>query len=326
VRVINISKSGSNLIPAYYPAAYSTHVNFGIQRELAKDLVVTADIVSRQFVNQEIGSLDWNRFLRPQGPIIPRCTSAAQANNPAANCSAGQITVRTPAGRTNYKGLLVRVDKRFSKRWQMLGSYALTNQRGLNGIADLDNWFMTWGPQGSRHIFNVSGIVELPWKFQFSFISSMASRGPVHPRITAIDLIGSGVDNSPVPFLLYNSLNRGLGKAELAQAVDLYNATYAGQRTPRGQLAPRVTLPQDYELGDNFISQDIRVTKFFDFGERIRLTLCAESFNVFNIANLGGYAFDLNNPNAFGKPTSRASQVFGTGGPRSWQLAARFSF
>lgn len=326
VRVINVSKTGSDLIPAYYPAPYSTHVNFGIQRELARDLVVTADIVSRQFVNQEIGSLDWNRFFRPQGPIIPRCASAAQANDPAANCSLGQITVRTPAGRTNYKGLLVRVDKRFSKRWQLLGSYALTDQRGLNGIADLDNWFMTWGPQGARHIFNVSGIVELPWKFQFSFISSMASRGPVHPRITAIDLIGSGVDNSPVPFLLYNSLNRGLGKAELAQAVDLYNSTYAGTRTPRGQLAPRVTLPQEYELGDNFISQDIRVTKFFDFTERLRLMVCAESFNVFNIANLGGFAFDLNNPAAFGRPASRGNQVFGTGGPRSFQLAARFSF
>lgn len=234
--------------------------------------------------------------------------------------------MRTPAGRTNYKGLLVRVDKRFSNRWQLLGSYALTNQMGLNGIADLDNWFMTWGQQGSRHLFNLSGIVDLPWKFQFSFISSMASRGPVHPRITAIDLIGSGVDNSPLPFLLFNSLNRGLGKRELAEAVDLYNATYANTRTPRGQLAPRITLPQDYELGDNFISQDIRVSKFFDFGERYRLTLMAESFNIFNIANLGGFAFDLNNPAAFGKPTSRASQVFGTGGPRSWQLAARFSF
>lgn len=326
VRVINISKSGSNLLPAFYPAAYSTHVNFGIQRELARDLVVTADIVSRQFVNQEIGALDWNRFLRPQGPIIPRCTSAAQANNPAANCSAGQITVRTPAGRTNYKGLLIRVDKRFSRRWQMLGSYALTNQHGINGIADLDNWFHTWGPQGARHIFNVSGIVDLPWKFQFSFISSMSSRGPVHPRITAVDLIGSGVDNSPVPYLLYNSLNRGLGKRELAEAVDLYNATWAGQRTPRGQLAPRVTLPQEYELGDNFISQDIRLSKFFDFGERFRLTVMAESFNVFNVANLGGFAFDLNNPAAFGRPTSRGNQVFGTGGPRSFQLAARFSF
>jgi hypothetical protein len=326
VRVINISKSGSNLIPAYYPAAYSTHVNFGIQREIFRDTVVTADIVSRQFVRQEIGSLDWNRFLRPQGPIIPRCTSAAQAQNPLSNCSAGQITVRTPAGRTNYKALLVRVDKRFTKNWQMLASYALTNQRGINGIADLDNWFDTWGPQGSQHLFNLSGIIDLPWKFQFSFISTMASRGPVHPRITAVDLIGSGVDNSPVPFLLYNSLNRGLGKPELEQAVDLYNATYAGTRTPRGQLAPRVTLPANYQLGDNFISQDIRVSKFFDFGERIRLTILGEAFNIFNIANLTGFAFDLNNQASFGQPTQRANQVFGTGGPRSFQLAARFSF
>ena len=56
------------------------------------------------------------------------------------------------------------------------------------------------------------------------------------------------------------------------------------------------------------------------------LAVIGEIFNLFNIANLGGYSGTLNNPAAFGQPTSRASQVFGSGGPRAIQLAARFSF
>lgn len=326
VRVINVAKQGSNLIPVDYPAAYSTHINIGIQRELRRDTVLSADFVSRQFIHTDLGSLDYNRFFRPSGPAIPRCTSAAQANNPLANCSTGAITFRTPAGRSNYKAMLVKLEKRFAQRYQLLGSYALTHQHGVNGIIDLDNWFRTWGPQGARHILNVSGIVDLPWKFQFSFISSMSTRGPLTPGISGIDLIGSGVDSSQLPGIRVNGINRGLGKADLERAVQQFNQQFAGQRTSRGQLIPALTLPQSYEFGDNFMAQDIRISKRFEFRERYKLTLCTEIFNVLNIANLGGYSFDLRNPAAFGQPTSRASQIFGTGGPRAFQLFARFNF
>lgn len=326
IRVINIAKQGSNLIPLDYPAAYSTHINLGVQHELRRDMVLTVDFVSRQFVHNDFGSLDYNRWLRPSGPVIPRCTSSAQANNPAANCSTGQITFRTPAGRSNYKAMLAKFEKRFSRRYQLMASYALTHQHGVNGLIDMDNWFRTWGPQGARHSLNVSGIVDLPWKFQFSFISSSSSRGPLTPSISGIDLIGSGIDGSQLPGLRVNGINRGLGKEDLAAAVQAFNQQYAGQRTSRGQVIPTLTLPANYSFGDNFIAQDIRIQKRFDFGERYKLTIASEIFNVFNVANLGGYSFDLRNTAAFGQPTSRASQVFGTGGPRAFQLFARFTF
>ena len=53
--------------------------------------------------------------------------------------------------------------------------------------------------------------------------------------------------------------------------------------------------------------------------------LIGEAFNLYNAANLSGYSGDLTNP-AFGQPTSRFTQVFGSGGPRAFQLAARVSF
>ena len=66
--------------------------------------------------------------------------------------------------------------------------------------------------------------------------------------------------------------------------------------------------------------------KLIRFGERYELNIFGEVFNVFNIANLTGYSTDLLQTAAFGQPASRTTQVFGSGGPRAFQLAARFSF
>jgi hypothetical protein len=61
------------------------------------------------------------------------------------------------------------------------------------------------------------------------------------------------------------------------------------------------------------------------FAERWRLRIIGEVFNMYNAANLSGYSNDLTTP-AFGQPTARFTQLFGSGGPRAFQFAARFSF
>ncbi len=329
IRNINISKQGTDIYPYRYGPAYSRHITIGVQREVRKDLVVNADFVYRHNFREDLGSLDYNRFFRVQGPVIPRCVGA-QASDPLANCSTGSIGIRTSAGRSVYRGLLVKVDKRFSKRYQFLASYAFTNMLTMNGVTNLDNWFENWGPSGGRHGLNVSGIVDLPFKVQFSFISSMGTRGAYRPQVTSVDLDGDGNDTSFLPG--WNVPDRNPTKARLEKAVADWNALYPdlpnGQRprTARGQTIPRLTLPADYSFGDNFSSQDIRLTKVLLFRERYKLNVFAEAFNIFNIANLGGISNTLNNPAAFGVPTSRSGQVFGSGGPRAFQLGGRFSF
>ena len=68
--------------------------------------------------------------------------------------------------------------------------------------------------------------------------------------------------------------------------------------------------------------------------EKYRLGIFGEVFNAFNIANLRGYGttLDVQRPNpttqtfAFGQPTQRALQTFGSAGPRAFQVGGRFSF
>jgi hypothetical protein len=69
----------------------------------------------------------------------------------------------------------------------------------------------------------------------------------------------------------------------------------------------------------------LRLSRSIVFRERWRLSLISEVFNLYNKANLSGYSGDLTS-SAFGQPTGRATHVFGSGGPRAFQLAMRVSF
>jgi hypothetical protein len=53
--------------------------------------------------------------------------------------------------------------------------------------------------------------------------------------------------------------------------------------------------------------------------------LIGEVFNLFNTANLSGRSGNLLS-SGFGQAKSRVTQVFGSGGPRAFQFAARLSF
>ncbi|MGH9203765.1 MAG: hypothetical protein ACRD2A_21265, partial [Vicinamibacterales bacterium] len=124
-----------------------------------------------------------------------------------------------------------------------------------------------------------------------------------------------------------------LSKSELEALVQEYNTRIAGTLTPAGaagvvanQRYPVITLPADYDLGDIFTSQDLRVTKSFRVSGETRIRLIAEAFNIFNVSNLTNFNYNLGVPAAFGKANQLVGQTFGSGGPRAFQLAARVSF
>ena len=93
-------------------------------------------------------------------------------------------------------------------------------------------------------------------------------------------------------------------------------------------------------LAGSFLAHDLRVTRSIRLTEKFRLLLIGEGFNIFNVANLTGYSGTLDrvtrpavaggtatNPSFnFGQPTGRVNPVFGTGGPRALQFAARLAF
>jgi hypothetical protein len=340
VRNINVFKTtnGTNgdLIVNNFRVPYSEHFSIGAQHQISNDFVVSADFVYRHFVHTQMFGVDLERF-QSLSPVLPVC-SAANSVNPVAQCANGPITGLLSQGRGTYKGLLVKADKRFSKRYQLLVSYALQRNEQLSdtqydggatseGIYNLNNYFASYGEVSPHHILNVSGVVNIPWGFQASFISSFQSRTPFQPFIPGIDLTGSGINGFPLPGSGYNQFNVGLGKSDLVNLVNQYNQNYAGKSGPiPGQVFPKVTLPTNYDFGRDFNSQDLRITKYIPLGtERVRLKVFGEVFNLFNYANLNSYSNNLTGT-GFGQPAERTRQIFGTGGPRAFQFGGRLNF
>jgi len=330
---VNAQKSVTGfatIFPTNYPTSYGYHFNFGAQREIKPGLVIQGDFVSRQFLRRSFGTtVDANRFNSAEGPVIPRCTGT-QSTDPRAQCSVDAIQVRDPNARSSYRGLLVKLDKRLANRWLLTASYAYAHQYSVLTIINKRDWFAGYGEYGSRQVFNVSGVLDLPKGFQISMISSMSSRAPVNPGAVggaATDIDGDGTATQWLPGAGVSRFNRGFGRRDLTRLIDEWNNTYGGKPAPRGGTISRLVAPSGaYQFGDNFFSQDFRVTKVIPFRDRYKLNVFGEVFNAFNFANLGGFAYNLLDPGGFGRPTTRAGQVFGSGGPRAFQVGTRLSF
>jgi hypothetical protein len=221
---------------------------------------------------------------------------------------------------------------------QFLASYALASYtgtfgpRGPNQLAsgfNNDDWFENYGPLPTdrRHVLNVSGFVDLPWRLQASFTVSAYSRPPFMAYVNGMDFNGDGTQEDLLPGSKVNQFNRGLGRDGLAALVGQYNQQFANKPTLGGQTAPLLILPANYSFNDGFFTQDFRLSRTFSLGsERVRLVLFGEVFNLLNTANLAGYGSNIANPAQFGQPGERFSQIFGSGGPRAFQLGMRVNF
>src|SRR5262245_12334384 len=262
--------------PREFPTTSAHHFNLGFQREMGGDIVLQADVVYRKMLHGITGgfvsaSVDFNKFDSIAGPVIPRCT-AAQADDPAAQCSSGAMNFWWPGATAEYKGLLVKATKRMSHRYMLSGSYALQFSDSIGDITqNLDDYFATYGPDLPRHNLTVSALFDLPWDVEISVLSTYLSRPPVAPYIAGVNNPGTDItSNGYTPLLAV--LGRGysdfLSNSELDKLVQEYNTRIAGTLTPAGaggavpnQRYPVLSLPTDYQLGDAFSSQDVRFTK-----------------------------------------------------------------
>jgi hypothetical protein len=332
------------LYPHDFPTTQAQHFNVGVQHAFGGGFVVQSDFVYRHMIHGTPGgffgaSVDFNHFNSLAGPVIPACT-AAQSSDPNAACSNGPINFWWPGATSQYKALLVKVDKRLSHRFQLTASYALQSSKSILDVTqNLNNFFASYGPDLPHHNLNISGFVDLPWGFQVSLVSAFQSHPPVAPTIDGFNNAGTDVTSSgytPLLALFGKGYSGFISNSDLLKLRAQYNATIAGTLTPAGKTAipglagqtyPAIPQLADFNLGDVYNSQDLRVTKTFSFRERYHLRLIAEGFNIFNTSNVSNVNFNLLSPKGvFGQPNQRVGQTFGSGGPRAFQIAARVMF
>ena len=326
-----VASGNGVVIDPFIKIPYSLQYSVGVQRELPMNSLLTLDFVLRRSLHNYFQSDRnlWDRAASLGGPVIPRCTGAA-AVNPTVRCTNGPVEILEGSNRSEYRAMLVKVEKRFSNRYAGTVSYSLSSLRGFNVGLDRTNLFAHPGPSfgDTRHLLTALGQVKLPWGFNGSLIYYFGSKEPFSAYLQGTgantDLNGDGTGNDLLPGLSWNQGNRGINEKELRTLVDNYNKAFAGQRTPRGGVTPIIALPSQFRFGDYFQTHDLRLSKEIKLYEKLNLELIGEVFNLFNISNLTGYGQTLDAN--FGQPSGKAGQAFSIGGPRALQFAARLKF
>ena len=324
---------GINIIDNDLQSPMVHQMNLGVQQQLGADYVLRADYVRNVGTHFIIGRIIGTVPLNPVvgGPEIVKNLESSV--------------------RTNYDGLLVSLEKRFANRHQFRVSYTLSKSFNYanddqipfsNGPIDSNDLRREYGPtpNDQRHRFTFSGVFQLPWAVRVSPILTLASSVPMDI------LLPDG--SSRVCELSRNAGAREFHTgAQLNAALTQINAaggSLCPNADPNTGFKPRVLLPlvrDDLEFGDNFSSLDVRVSKVFRIGERFTIEPIAEVFNLFNVTNVLGVS-NVNysgfnnvlvpgNPGSnrsasFGQAVTTAGGVFGSGGPRAFQFAARITF
>lgn len=317
--------AGINIIDNTMQNPMVQQFNLGIQRELGGDLVLRADYLHNFGTHFIIGRTIGTVF----NPVVGGPDS---------------VTNLESSVKTKYDGLLLSVEKRFSHRYQFRASYTLSKAFNYanddqipfsNGPLNPNSLQLEYGPtpNDQRHRFTFSGVLTLPAGFRLAPIFTLASGVPM-------DILVPG-GGQRIPQLQRNAGGRLFHTgAELNAFLKQINAAggFGGQPLP--------LVSDNARFNDNFSSFDLRLSKAFKIGEHIKIEPLAEVFNLFNVTNVLGFSKsnysgfsnvlvrDSNDPTnagflrsaSFGQPVTTAGGVFGSGGPRAFQFAARVTF
>ncbi|HRH44300.1 MAG TPA: TonB-dependent receptor [Pyrinomonadaceae bacterium] len=276
--------------------------SIGVQRELIKDTVITADYFHREMRN----------LLGIRRTNLPfRARVVGRVFDPP--FTAGALDTFGPWYEGKYDALIIGVNSRFAKRFVVGSSYsyanATDNSLGINTLpsdsfvgtvpvvtqgtnSNTNGSFTTTqgrfvavagqfynGPDLDKgpsalaldHVFQVNGLVDLPWQFQISSIFRVQS--------------GFHFTKANAP------------GATVAQTDPDGDSTVNGINTASGRNA--FTAPPLTNL-------DLRFSKRFNFNERVKLQVLFEFFNILNRQNPAAVQ---NQINITGQPFGKANQV-----------------
>jgi outer membrane receptor protein involved in Fe transport len=316
------ASEGINIIDNNMQNPMVQQFNLGVQYEFAKNWIVRADGIHNLGTHFIIGV--------PQGAVF----------NPD---SGGPVTVTSlqSSANTHYDALWLTVDHRFAQRMQFHGAYTLSkalNYANYDQIpfgyppVDPTDLHREYGPtpNDQRNRLVLQGVLDLPFGLRMSPLWTYGSGVPM-------DILYSGPNgNTRVP-----ELGRNAGGRQFHTGAEL-NAALANINANGGVNG--VTLPlvsPNARFNDTFNSLDLRLSKEFHLTERYTLQAMAEAFNLFNKANILGVnnadysgffnvlvpdSTDPTHSSRFGTPVSTAGGIFGSGGPRAFQLGAKLTF
>ncbi|HZP01738.1 MAG TPA: TonB-dependent receptor [Terriglobia bacterium] len=332
--------AGSFAVGRTDKVGYSQQWNLGVQRELAKDLLLEIDYIGSK--GTKLSTFVSQNAPRPGPGVI----GSPEHPRPYPQVF-GTFNEGDRASSSIYHSLQVKAEKRFSNGLQFLATYAWGHEidtagTGTNNGPQIQDPYNIRASRGNgsfdfRHIFTASYNYELPFGRGKRFVSganSVLNQFVGGWQLTGITRFTSG---GPVNVgLTFDNTNTGYG-GDRPNGVpgQPLTAPASGDKT-QGLLNPAAySIPPQYAFGTlgrntarapGFQNWDFGIYKNFPLpGEKKTLQFRTEFFNGFNNVNLGG-------PNAgFCQPLPACNPSFGrtfstVNTQREIQLALKFLF
>ena len=331
------------------PAGAAAFPNAGQTFAIIVPGMITAPITNlgSRIVNAAIAN-----FFRPSAPnyflaralsgglVSPAVLNGALAGSlrtPGTISPFGSINAQTSDGNSTYHALNVDVKKRFSRNFQFLASY--TWSHSIDDSSDLQTLLLpqdnrNFGAERAdslfdqRHRFVFSGVIGSP--------SSWAKEGGFHRALSNFTIAPIFEISSGRPFnILSNQDTNNDQSNQTDRPSVLADGTLCVPGTPG--CAPLITsgvftsgtLGRNFGLTHRYISLDLRVAKLVPIGERLRLELIAEGFNLFNRFNEAAASPFIDDVRLFnerannGRYFSRPTAAFD---PRQFQFGLKLNF
>lgn len=317
------------------PSAWNWNITY--ERQIFSDSTISFGYVGRTGLNME-RERDLNALL----PGTRQANPGVSVDYLRPYKGFAFIPMNENAARSEYNGLQVEFNKRFSKgltygvAYTYSKSYDNANDRRTRLINPFDDSNM-WGPSNfdTRHVVVLNAVWELPFLKGGQSIASKI--------LGNWQIAGVGQWQTGQPFSIgTNDDFAGIGSTDF-QPWEVSNVQYPKQFTNGGASDPATYMTatvappaqgtfssqgRNLYYGPGFQNWNLAVFKRFPIVESHALEFRAEAFNFLNHPNVGGANGQATSGG--GVDTNPRSSTFGKvtikGGERNIQLSLRYSF
>ena len=331
------------------PAGAPAFPNAGQTFAIIVPGMITAPITNlgSRIVNAAVAN-----FFRPNAPnyflaqalsgglVTPPVLNGALAGSlrtPGVISPFGSINAQTSDGNSLYNALNVDLKKRFSHHFQFLASY--TWSHSIDDSSDLQTLLL---PQDNRNFGaeRADSLFDQRHRFVFSGVlaspGTWANEGGWHRALSNFTVAPIFEISSGRPFnILSNQDTNNDQSNQTDRPSVLSDGTLCVPGTPG--CAPLITngvftsgsLARNFGVTHRYVSLDMRVSRMVPLGERVRLELIAEGFNLFNRFNEAAASPFIDDVRTFnqragnGRYYSRPTATFD---PRQFQFGLKLNF
>jgi hypothetical protein len=344
--------------------------SLGLEQQIGSNWLISADGLHVFASRQIIGHLLRDTTSTSPYVVCPGNNQPCVITDPLSGIS-DNITLLQSQAKSWYDGLIASIEHRPAKlgriSYQYNVSYTLSKTfdysdddqltasadeqvdlvEGINDLRLEKGYAVT----DERHRLTLYGEAQLPWRFSLAPIYTFGSGVPADTFLPGT-ANSAGASGSRFPLLPRNAIGREVHNSnQLNALINQWNTLpvcpAAFPCLAGGQLQ---TVPAGINFFSPFSSFDLRLRKEISLGERAKMSLIGEGFNMFNETNIrGSSAANFSGRNIaispyvpaqpgpppvtaqavqtnFYSAVSTAGGFFGSGGPRAFQFAARLDF